>query len=61
MFKQGFGRLIRSHTDRGVFVVLDPRIRTREYGRRFLDYVPKCRRTSSLDDVKDFFSHSNIE
>ena len=55
MFKQGFGRLIRSHSDRGVFVVLDPRIRTKEYGKRFLDYIPQCRITESLDEVKDFF------
>jgi ATP-dependent DNA helicase DinG len=59
MFKQGFGRLIRSHTDRGVFVVLDPRIRTREYGRRFLDYVPNCRLTSDLNEVRAFFDHNH--
>ena len=56
MFKQGFGRLIRGHSDRGVFVVLDPRIRTKEYGKRFLNYLPKCNITDNIDDVKDFFS-----
>jgi ATP-dependent DNA helicase DinG len=40
-FKQGFGRLIRSHTDSGRVVVLDPRILTTGYGRRFLDALPK--------------------
>ncbi len=42
-FKQGFGRLIRSRTDRGRVVVLDPRVRTKRYGRQFLDAVPPCR------------------
>ena len=35
--KQGFGRLIRSLTDRGVLMLLDPRIRTARYGATFLD------------------------
>jgi ATP-dependent DNA helicase DinG len=39
-FRQGFGRLIRSGTDRGKVVVLDPRARTRPYGRRFLGSLP---------------------
>ena len=39
-FRQGFGRLIRSSTDRGAFVVLDRRIQTRAYGRRFLESLP---------------------
>lgn len=42
-FKQGFGRLIRTATDRGRVVVLDPRIKTKRYGRMFLDAVPRCR------------------
>lgn len=39
-FKQGFGRLIRSATDAGRFVVLDPRVVTKPYGRRFLAALP---------------------
>jgi ATP-dependent DNA helicase DinG len=39
-FRQGFGRLIRSQTDRGKVVILDPRARTRRYGRRFLGALP---------------------
>jgi ATP-dependent DNA helicase DinG len=39
-FKQGFGRLIRSKTDMGRVVVLDPRIVTTEYGKRFLEALP---------------------
>jgi ATP-dependent DNA helicase DinG len=41
-FKQGFGRLIRSKTDSGIVVVLDPRIRTKSYGRIFLGSLPEC-------------------
>jgi ATP-dependent DNA helicase DinG len=39
-FKQGFGRLVRSSTDEGRVVVLDPRIITKRYGRMFLDALP---------------------
>jgi DNA polymerase-3 subunit epsilon/ATP-dependent DNA helicase DinG len=40
--KQGFGRLIRSHTDRGAVVVLDRRLVTRYYGQVFLRSLPPC-------------------
>ena len=40
-FKQGFGRLVRSSTDEGRVVVLDPRIATKRYGRTFLDALPE--------------------
>ncbi|MDG2220777.1 MAG: helicase C-terminal domain-containing protein [Rubripirellula sp.] len=40
-FRQGFGRLIRTRRDTGMVVVLDPRIRTKAYGRLFLDSLPK--------------------
>lgn len=39
-FKQGFGRLIRSKQDRGSVVVLDPRIVSKSYGKRFIDALP---------------------
>lgn len=39
-FRQGFGRLIRGSADRGKVVVLDPRVRTKGYGRRFLGALP---------------------
>jgi len=42
-FKQGFGRLIRSKTDRGVMVVLDSRLSTRNYGPVFVNSLPPCR------------------
>ena len=40
-FKQGFGRLVRSSTDEGRVVVLDPRIVTKRYGHLFLDALPE--------------------
>ena len=39
-FRQGFGRLVRSATDTGRVVILDPRVSTRSYGRRFLAALP---------------------
>jgi Rad3-related DNA helicase len=42
--KQGFGRLIRSKTDKGIVVILDSRVKTKRYGRLFLDSLPPCRR-----------------
>lgn len=42
--KQGFGRLIRTRSDRGTVVILDPRVITKPYGRVFLDSLPDCRR-----------------
>lgn len=44
-FKQGFGRLIRSKTDRGCVVCLDSRIATKGYGKIFLGSLPPCLRT----------------
>ena len=40
--KQGFGRLIRTQTDQGIVVILDSRIKTRSYGRHFLESLPPC-------------------
>lgn len=42
--KQGFGRLIRSRSDRGIVVILDSRVTAKRYGRLFLDALPDCRR-----------------
>jgi ATP-dependent DNA helicase DinG len=42
--KQGFGRLIRTVTDRGLVVIFDPRVITKGYGRSFLQALPECRR-----------------
>jgi ATP-dependent DNA helicase DinG len=42
--KQGFGRLIRTATDRGMVVLFDPRVLTKPYGRAFLAALPDCKR-----------------
>ena len=54
--KQGIGRLIRSRTDRGVIAILDPRLRTKSYGRDFLQSLPRMRITSDLTDVESILS-----
>jgi DNA polymerase-3 subunit epsilon/ATP-dependent DNA helicase DinG len=41
-FRQGFGRLIRTKTDRGVVVLFDNRVITKRYGQVFLDSLPGC-------------------
>ena len=53
--KQGFGRLIRSLEDRGVLVLLDPRIRRQRYGQTFLASLPPYRMTTNISDVEAFF------
>ena len=52
--KQGFGRLIRTKTDRGVLALLDSRILRMPYGRIFLDSLPRYGRTHDLRDVARF-------
>ena len=54
--KQGFGRLIRSLEDRGVLVLLDPRIRQQRYGQTFLQSLPPYRMTATITDVEKFFA-----
>ncbi len=54
--KQGFGRLIRSLSDRGVLMLLDPRIQRQRYGKVFLESLPPYRITQSIEDVEQFFS-----
>ncbi len=53
--KQGIGRLIRSNTDRGVIAILDPRLRSKGYGRDFLNSLPRMRITGDLNDVAEIF------
>jgi ATP-dependent DNA helicase DinG len=52
--RQGFGRLIRGHADRGVVAILDPRLRTRGYGRRFLEGLPPAPLVGDLPSVGAF-------
>ena len=54
-FRQGFGRLIRSHEDYGAVAVLDPRVSTKRYGGAFLRSIPACRRVASLEELEAFF------
>jgi ATP-dependent DNA helicase DinG len=58
--KQGIGRLIRSKTDRGVIAILDPRLRTKSYGRDFLQSLPRMRITSDLRDVEAIFDSRSM-
>ena len=50
-FRQGFGRLIRSRSDRGLVVIMDNRVTTKRYGQQFLNSIPKC--TRSTNSVRD--------
>jgi len=52
--KQGAGRLIRHADDRGVLVLGDPRIRSRSYGRIFLDSLPAMPRCSDVAEAAEF-------
>ena len=59
--KQGFGRLIRTGTDRGVVVLADPRIVTKRYGRELLEGLPPARRLvarwrDALREVQSFYA-----
>jgi len=58
--KQGIGRLIRSNTDRGVIAILDPRLRTKGYGKDFLSSLPRMRITGDLEEVEKIF-HTRFE
>jgi ATP-dependent DNA helicase DinG len=51
---QGLGRLLRHRTDRGVLAVLDPRLRTMGYGRRFLSALPPAPVTHEIEDIARF-------
>ena len=51
-FRQGFGRLIRSHEDRGVVAILDKRVLTKQYGKMFIDSLPPCEvKVGRLEDL----------
>jgi ATP-dependent DNA helicase DinG len=59
-FKQGFGRLIRSREDRGCVLILDSRVLTKPYGRRFLSSLPPARQVAGtegevLRELEEFF------
>ena len=51
---QAFGRLIRSRSDRGILAILDSRLRTRGYGRLFLESLPDYAVVDTVDGLRDF-------
>ena len=53
--KQGAGRLIRDESDRGVLMICDPRLITKQYGKRIWRSLPPMRRTREQSDVLDFY------
>jgi ATP-dependent DNA helicase DinG len=53
--KQGLGRLLRTRSDRGILAVLDPRLVSRSYGRRFLASLPAYRIVHDLESCRKFF------
>jgi ATP-dependent DNA helicase DinG len=55
--RQGFGRLIRGHADRGVVAILDPRLRTKGYGRAFIGALPRCPVVEDAAAVAAFFGN----
>src|SRR5262249_8469536 len=52
--RQGVGRPLPTRSDRGVVCLLDPRVRTRAYGRAFLASLPPCRVGEQREDVREF-------
>lgn len=61
LLKQGFGRLIRSRKDKGIVAILDPRLKTRHYGKMFFRSLPRCEITSNLDEVRRFMEKRDQE
>ncbi len=59
--KQGFGRLIRTKTDRGVVAILDNRLTAKRYGSSVLQSLPPARATSRFADVQKFFAAPPFE
>jgi len=60
-FRQGIGRLIRSHSDRGAVAILDSRVATKRYGQLFLDSLPECRVTDDPEEVKEFLRSGSVQ
>lgn len=56
--RQGFGRLIRRRSDRGVVVIFDTRLFTKSYGAEVLGSLPDCRVARDLDELEKFFKSS---
>jgi len=55
LLKQGLGRLIRTAQDRGVMAILDPRVLTKNYGKTFLESLPRCPVVQDEEAIGRFF------
>ena len=60
MLRQGFGRLLRAESDRGVVALLDGRVRRARYGRDLLAALPPAPITDSIEDVRAFFAGEGL-
>lgn len=58
--KQGLGRLIRSRTDRGLLAVLDVRLASRGYGKKFIQSLPPSPLTHNMEDLERFFDQDGV-
>ncbi|MBI5240319.1 MAG: ATP-dependent DNA helicase [Elusimicrobia bacterium] len=58
--RQGFGRLIRTASDRGAVVILDSRILRKRYGEAFLEALPPCRRLADMEELSAFFARGVV-
>ncbi|MBU1689906.1 MAG: ATP-dependent DNA helicase [Gammaproteobacteria bacterium] len=58
--KQGAGRLIRDETDRGVLMICDPRLLTKQYGKRIWQSLPPMKRTREVVEVEKFFEQRMV-
>jgi len=56
--KQGFGRLIRSQSDRGVVAILDPRLWAERYGRGIVEALPDAKVVTAIEDVRAFYQEN---
>jgi len=54
--KQGVGRLIRDHNDKGVLVICDNRLVTKHYGEVFISSLPNMTRTRDLNKAAEFLA-----
>jgi Rad3-related DNA helicase len=63
LLRQGFGCLIRSTTDTGVVAILDPRIKSKFYGKYFLNSLPYCKKVSDIEDIENFLNpaHNHVD
>jgi ATP-dependent DNA helicase DinG len=59
--KQGFGRLIRDETDKGMFVLGDPRVFNKSYGKIFIKSLPGMPLTRNVDEAKEFLNMATRE